>query len=87
MVGLYLSFIVAFFSVSVEMLCVACAVVLNYFFLASLVAMAGEAVVLYVDLVIVFQEKTRSHVLKVAIITWGVLIVFHRLYNNTRTCF
>ena len=58
----------------------ACAVVLNYFFLASLVAMAGEAVVLYMDLVIVFREKTRSHVLKVAIITWGVLIVFHRLY-------
>ena len=58
LVGLYLSFIGASFSI--KPLCVAWAVALNYSFLASLFAMAADAVLLYVDLVIVFGKKTPS---------------------------
>ena len=55
----------------VKPLCIIAAVLLQYFFLASFIAMAGEAVVLYIELVKVFQSEIHHLVLKTAIITWG----------------
>ena len=62
------------FLTSVVPLCIITAALLQYFFLASFIAMAGEAVVLYIELVKVFQSKIHYLVLKTAIVTWSEFI-------------
>ena len=51
---------------------------------ASLFAMAAEAVLLYVDLVIVFGKKTHHLGLKAAIVTWGMSIQCVKLGVKSR---
>ena len=71
LLGLYLSFISAVFAAPVEPLCILFGAVLNYFVLATLLAMASEAVVLYIELVVVFRTGGGRLATKCAIVTWG----------------
>lgn len=71
LLGLYTLFIPSYYSSSVVPLCIVMGVLLHYFCLASFIAMAGEAVVLYIELVKVFQSKITYLVSKTAIVTWG----------------
>ena len=47
------------------------AALLQYFFLVSFMAMAAEAINLYVKLVMVLGSRISYYVLKAAIVCWG----------------
>ena len=47
------------------------ATLLQYFFLVSFMAMAAEAINLYMKLVVVLGSNISYYTLKVAIVSWG----------------
>lgn len=55
----------------VLVLCIITSATLHFFLLASLLAMAAEATVLYFELVRVFSTGKESLPVKVIIVTWG----------------
>ena len=69
--GIYVMFIVAFYSTPVTTLCVISGALVQYFILATFLIMAGESINLYMKLVVVLGAKIESYVLKVAIVAWG----------------
>ena len=71
LLGLYVMFIVALFATSVDILCVLVSALLHYFLLACFLAMASEAVVLYIELVQVFAEGKKRLALKAILVTWS----------------
>ncbi len=70
--GIYVMYIVAFYSTAVPALCVVSGALLHYFMLATFIIMAAEAINLFVKLVIVFS-KIEKCVTKAAITAWGRL--------------
>ena len=64
-------FIVAIHSTGLKVLCAIVASLLQYFFLVTFMAMAAEAINLYINLVIVLGGKIEHYVLKAATICWG----------------
>jgi len=75
--GIYVMFIVAFYTTSVTALCVISGALVQYFLLATFLVMAGESINLYMKLVVVLGAKIESYVLKVAIVAWSKLQEFH----------
>ena len=71
LLGLYFFFILAIHSTAVTELCMLVAALLQYFFLVSFMAMAVEAIDLYMKLVVVLGSKISYYTLKAAIICWG----------------
>ena len=69
--GLYITFIIALHSTEVPGLCVVVGAVLQYFFLVTFIAMASEAINLYMNLVIVLGRKIQKFPLKASIVSWG----------------
>ena len=72
LLGLYLLFIFAIHSTAVTALCMLVAALLQYFFLVSFMAMAAEAINLYIKLVLVMGSAISHYVLKAAITCWGI---------------
>lgn len=73
LIGVYCLFVPAVYAVPVEPICIAISALLQYFFLASFVAMAAEATVLYVELVKVFRRRNSTMIAKTVVVTWGKL--------------
>ena len=71
LLGLYFFFILAIHSTAVTGFCMLVASLLQYFFLVSFMAMAVEAINLYIKLVVVLGSKISYYVLKAAIVCWG----------------
>ena len=71
LLGLYFFFILAIHSTVVTELCMLVAALLQYFFLVSFMAMAAEAINLYMKLVVVLGSKISYYALKAAIVCWG----------------
>ena len=70
--GLYIVFIFAEHSEYVPGLCALTATSLQYFFLATFMVMAAEAINMYMSLMIIFLEKRIRHfVLKTTISSWN----------------
>ena len=68
---LYLSSILALFAAPIKPLCILLSAVLNYFFLVTLLAMASEAFLGYLKLIVVFKQRGGRLTSKCAIVTWG----------------
>ena len=73
--GLYIAFIFAVHSRTIPGLCVVTAVVLQYFFLATFMIMAAEAINLYMNLVIVLGRKIHHFVIKATISSWSKYLI------------
>ena len=71
LLGLYIFFIFAIHSTAVTELCMLVAALLQYFFLVTFMAMAAEAINLYMKLVVVLGSKISRYSLKAAIVCWG----------------
>ena len=71
LLGLYFFFILAIHSTAVMGLCMLVAALLQYFFLVCFMAMAAEAINLYMKLVVVLGSKISYYTLKAAIVCWG----------------
>ena len=69
--GIYISFILAFFSPKVDGLCVFAGILVHYFLLATFFIMAAEAVNLYILLVVVIGTKIERYALKSMLIAWS----------------
>ena len=78
--GLYIVFIFAVHSQSVPGLCALTAAVLQYFFLATFMVMAAEAINMYRSLVIIVLEKRIRHFKNNHIIKERVLNVIDIMY-------
>ena len=72
LLGLYLLFIVAIHSTAVTALCMLVSALLQYFFLVSFMAMAVEAIHLYMKLVLVLGSVIPHYPLKATITCWGI---------------
>jgi hypothetical protein len=85
--GLYLSFISSVLLMSIIPLCIISSAVSQYFVLASCLAMAGEATVLYHKLVKVFSQVNERIVKMIFIVTWvlPIFIVIFTLAPNYQT--
>ena len=70
LLGLYIVFIPAVFATEIIPLCVALSVLLHYFLFTSLLAMASEATVLYIELVKVFYTGQETLPIKAILVTW-----------------
>lgn len=70
--GLYTLFLLAFYSTSVPAVCVLVSALMQYFFLVTFIAMAAEAINLYLKLVVVLGKRIHNYVLKAAIVSWGM---------------
>ncbi len=77
--GIYVMYIVAFYSTAVPALCVVSGAILHYFMLATFILMAAEAINLFNKLVLVFT-RVEKFVTKAAITAWG------RWHMNTALC-
>ena len=71
LLGLYFFFILAVHSTAATGFCALVAVLLQYFFLVSFMAMAVEAINLYMKLVMILGAKILYYPLKSAIVCWG----------------
>lgn len=71
LLGLYISFIVAVHSRHFNILCAIIALVLQYFFLVTFLAMGCESVILYRELVIIVGERKSGVAVKAALVCWG----------------
>ena len=74
LLGLYFSYILAIHGTAVPALCAIFAILLHYFFLATFVAMAVEAINLYMKLVVVLGSQISHYTLKAVLITWSELL-------------
>ena len=89
LIGLYITFIIAVQSKEVPDFCAVVGAVLQYFFLVTFMVMAAEAILLYMNLVIVLGSKIRHFVLKATILSWSkcddqcgtVIIISHYSYS------
>ena len=74
--GIYVMFIVSFYSTAVPALCVVSGALLHYFMLATFILMAAEATYIFIKLINEVYE-VENFVTKAAITAWGTLYVCH----------
>ena len=68
--GIYVMYIISYYSTSIPDLCVAAGALVQYFMLVTFLVMVAEAVNLFMKLVLVFASIQR-YVLKVTIVAWS----------------
>ena len=71
LIGLYITFIAAVHSKDSIGMCSFVGAILHYFFLVTFLAMAIQAVDLYIKLVIVLGRRINYFVIKGVIVCWG----------------
>ena len=76
LLGVYVTFIFALQGAAVPGLCSAFAALLHYFLLVTFIAMAVEALNLYIKLVIVLGGGIRHYVWKAVMVSWSEQIVY-----------
>lgn len=77
LLGVYFGYIFALHSTKVPVLCAIAGAVLQYFLLVMFIAMAVEALNLYIKLVIVLGKGIQNYVIKAILVSWvtPILIV------------
>ena len=80
LLGLYIFFILAIHTTAVTGLCMLVAALLQYFFLVTFMAMAAEAINLYMKLVVVLGSKISYYCLKSVVVCWGKQMQKHIVY-------
>ena len=75
LIGLYATFILAIHSTFNVGFCAFIGALLQYFFLATFMIMAAEAINLYMKLVIVLGSNIQNFIKKVVIVCWSKYII------------
>ena len=76
LLGVYFFFIFALHGTAVPGLCATFSALLHYFLLVTFMAMAAEALNLYIKLVIVLGKGIQNYVWKAVIISWSKRIAY-----------
>ena len=76
LLGVYFFFIFALHGTAVPSLCAVFSAFLHYFLLVTFMAMAAEALNLYIKLVIVLGKGIQNYVWKAVMVSWSEQIVY-----------